>query len=111
MPRVQIKDGKFRVPVSRDLGNLRGEIWIPFPERIAPDTLQEVRIHPRYNARFFEVEFIYEVEETPVPTEPDTALAIDMGLDNLATCVNTNGASFIVDGKKRTPHFMSSVVN
>ncbi|MEX6776541.1 RNA-guided endonuclease InsQ/TnpB family protein [Limnospira fusiformis] len=100
MPRVQIKDGKFRVPVSRDLGNLRGEIWIPFPERIAPDTLQEVRIHPRYNARFFEVEFIYEEEETPVPTEPDTALAIDMGLDNLATCVDTNGASLIVDGKK-----------
>ncbi|MET0115344.1 MAG: transposase [Limnospira maxima] len=99
-PRVKIKDGKFRVPVSLDLGNWRGEIWIPFPERIAPDTLKEVRIHPRYNARFFDVEFIYEVEATPVPTEPDTALEIDIGLDNLATCVDTNGASLIVDGKK-----------
>lgn len=100
MPRVKIKDGKFRVPMSRDFCKEHGEIWIPFPERIDPETLKEVRIHPRYNARFFDVEFISEVEETPVPTEPDTALAIDLGLDNLATCVDTNGASFIVDGKK-----------
>ena len=27
-------------------------------------------------------------------------MAIDLGLDNLATCVDTNGASFIVDGRK-----------
>jgi putative transposase len=45
------------------------------------------------------VEFIASVELTPVPTEPDTALAIDLGLDNLATCVDTNGASFLIDGK------------
>jgi putative transposase len=108
MPRVKIKDGKFRVPMSRDFCKEHGEIWIPFPERIDPETLKEVRIHPRYNARFFDVEFISEVVETPVPTGseampeayPDTALAIDLGLDNLATCVDTNGASFIVDGKK-----------
>ncbi|MBE9144495.1 RNA-guided endonuclease InsQ/TnpB family protein [Planktothrix mougeotii] len=100
MPRVKIKDGKFRVPMSREFRTEHGEIWIPFPDRINPDTLKEVRIHPRYNARFFDVELISEVEETPVPTEPDTALAIDLGLDNLATCVDTNGASFIVDGKK-----------
>jgi putative transposase len=100
MPRVKIKDGKFRVPMSVDFRKEHGEIWIPFPDRINPDTLKEVRIHPRYNARFFDVEFISEVVETPVSTEPDTALAIDLGLDNLATCIDTNGASFIVDGKK-----------
>lgn len=100
MPRVKIKDGKFRVPMSRDFCKEHGEIWIPFPERIDPETLKEVRIHPRYNARFFDVEFISEVEKAPVPTETDTALAIDLGLDNLATCVDTNGASLIVDGKK-----------
>lgn len=100
MPRVKIKDGKFRVPMSRDFCKEHGEIWIPIPARIDPDTLKEVRIHPRYNARFFDVELIAEVEETPVPTEPDNALAIDLGLDNLATCVDTNGASFIVDGKR-----------
>lgn len=100
MPRVRVKDGKFRVPMSREFRSEQGEIWIPFPERIALDTLKEVRIHPRYNARFFDVEFITEVEETPVPVEADTALAIDLGLDNLATCVDTNGASLIVDGKR-----------
>jgi putative transposase len=99
MPRVKIKDGKFRVPMSRDFRKEYGEIWIPFPERINPDHIKEIRIHPRYRARFFDVEFISEIEETPVITEPDSALAIDLGLDNLATCIDTNGASFIVDGK------------
>lgn len=99
MPRVKIEGGKFRVPMSNEFRKEHGEIWIPFPDRIAPDTLKEVRIHPRYGARFFEVEFIASVERTPVPTEPDTALAIDLGLDNLAAGVDTNGASFLIDGK------------
>ncbi|GAB4228248.1 MAG: hypothetical protein Kow0049_09020 [Stanieria sp.] len=31
--------------------------------------------------------------------EPNNQIAIDLGLDNLATCVSTTGASFILDGK------------
>jgi len=99
MPRVKIKDGKFRVPMSNEFRKDRGEIWIPFPERIDPNTLKEVRIVPRYKARFFEVEFVTEIEETPVTAKPNSALAIDIGVDNLAACVDTNGASFLIDGK------------
>jgi hypothetical protein len=61
---VKIEDRKFRVPISNDFKKERGEIWIPFPERINPDTLKEIRIHPRYQARFFDVEFITLAEET-----------------------------------------------
>lgn len=46
------------------------------------------------------MEFISEVKPEPIKTEPDSALAIDLGLDNLAACIDTNGASFIVDGKR-----------
>ncbi|MDY7006683.1 MAG: transposase [Cyanobacteriota bacterium] len=61
--------------------------------------MKEVRIIPRYDARFFEVEFI--TEEQPQPTiKSDNALAIDLGLDNLATCVSNTGSSFILDGRK-----------
>jgi transposase len=35
-----------------------------------------------------------------VKTIKDSAMAIDFGLSNLATCFDTNGASFIVDGRK-----------
>ncbi|XWK90709.1 MAG: transposase [Phormidium sp.] len=61
--------------------------------------MKEVRIHPRYKARFFEVEFITEVDVTPVTTNSDSVLAIDLGVNNLAACVDTNGVSFLVDGK------------
>jgi len=65
-----------------------------------PEAIKEVRIHSKYNARFFEVEFVSPVEPEPVETVVDSARSIDFGLDNLATCVDTNGASFIVDGRK-----------
>ena len=99
VPRLAIKDGKFRVPMSNQFRQEYGELWIPFPKRIQYETLKEIRIHPRYNARFFEVELIQEVEETPVESDPDIAMGIDLGIDNLATCTFTTGASFIIDGK------------
>jgi len=40
-----------------------------------------------------------EAEETPIETKAESAISIDLGLDNLATCIDTNGASFILDGK------------
>lgn len=76
-----------------------GEIWIPFPQRLDINQVKEVRIHPKYNARYFEVEFISEVEPEPVEVNPNSAISIDLGVDNLAACVDTNGASFLVDGK------------
>ncbi|MDY7008903.1 MAG: transposase [Cyanobacteriota bacterium] len=62
---------------------------------------------PRYNARLFEsvappqeaVEFITEVEPEPAK-KTDKALAIDLGLNNLATCVSNTGSSFILSGRK-----------
>ena len=99
MPRVKVKDGKFRIPMSTAFKTQSGEIWIPFPDRLNQETLKEVRILPKYNGRFFEVEFISEAEETPIETKSESAISIDLGLDNLATCIDTNGASFILDGK------------
>jgi putative transposase len=99
MPRVKVKDGKFRIPMSPTFKAEHGEIWIPFPDRLNQETLKEVRILPKYDGRFFEVEFISEVQETPIETKSESAISIDLGLDNLATCVDTNGASFILDGK------------
>lgn len=99
IPRVKVKDGKFRVPMSPVFKAEHGEIWIPFPDRLNQETLKEIRIHPKYDGRFFEVEFISEVQETPIETFPESAISLDLGLDNLVTCVDTNGASFILDGK------------
>lgn len=99
MPRIKVKDGRFEIPMSNEFRKQFGSVRIPFPERLTLKKLKEVRILPKYKARFFEVEYIVEAEPEPQPVDPDNALAIDLGLDNLATCVSTTGASFIVDGK------------
>lgn len=44
------------------------------------------------------VEYIVEAEPEPQPVDPGNQIAIDLGLSNLATCVSTTGAFFIVDG-------------
>ena len=47
--------------------------------------LKEVRIHPKYDCQFFEVEFITEEEPQIVEFKTNNAMAIDIGLNNLAT--------------------------
>nr|WP_293092313.1 transposase [Okeania sp. SIO2F4] len=99
IPRIKVKDGYFNIPMSRKFKAEYGLVKIPFPARLADKNLKEVRIIPRFNARFFEVEFITEEEPRPV-VKSNNALAIDLGVDNLATCVSNTGSSFILDGRK-----------
>lgn len=99
MPRIKVSGRSFEIPMSNEFRKQFGSIRIPFPERLALKKLKEVRVLPKYNARFFEVEYIVEAEPEPQSINPNNALAIELGLDNLAACVSTTGASFIVDGK------------
>lgn len=77
------------------------QIKIPFPSRLEGRTVREVRILQIEKARFFKVQFVYEAKEELQPMLlDDRELAIDLWLDNLATCVNsTDGSSVIIDGK------------
>lgn len=99
IPRIRVKDGFLYVPMSLEFKKAHGDIKIPFPERLAGKIIKEVRIHPKYNARFFEIEYVYVQDEEPQMVNPESVLAIDFGLDNLASCIDTNGASFLIDGK------------
>ena len=99
IPRLRVKDGFAFVPMSLAFKREHGDIKIPFPERLSGKPIKEVRIHPKYNARFFEIAYGYIQEEEPHTVNPDAALAIDFGVNNLASCMDTNGASFFIDGK------------
>ena len=99
IPRIRVKDGFLHVPMSLEFKKEHGDIKIPFPERLADKTIKEVRIHPKYHAQFFEIEYVYIQNEEPQSLNPESALAIDFGLDNLASCIDTSGAPFIIDGK------------
>ncbi len=100
IPRIKIKDGYFTLPMSRDFKKEYGELRFNIPPNIAGKNIQQVRIHPRNNARFFEIEYIYEQPEMKADVDAEKFLGVDLGLDNLAVCVTSEGASFIIDGKQ-----------
>ena len=100
IPRITVKNGSFALPMSKDFKKEHGELRFIIPPNIKDKEIKEVRIHPRDNARFFEIEYIYLQPEIKADVDRDKFLGIDLGLDNLAACVTSEGASFIIDGKE-----------
>ena len=70
------------------------------PPNIEGKDIKEVRIHPRNNAHFFEIEYVYEQPKVQADVDAEKFLGVDLGLNNLAACVTSEGASFIIDGKQ-----------
>ena len=70
-----------------------------FCQSLTPIRLRKSVSHPKYDGRFFEVEYVYQAIEEAVSVDTKVEMGIDLGLDNLTTCVITDGASFIIDGK------------
>ena len=99
---INIKDGFISIPFSREMKKKypNTDIKIPFPKRLVDKKIKEVRIIPQFNGKFFKIQYCYESNTTDLGLNKDNALSIDVGLENLATCVDTNGVSFIIDGRK-----------
>ena len=99
---ISIRDGFLTLPQSRTytsvLNNHR--IKIRVPERLIGKKIKEVKIIPLYNGRAFKIAYCYEVDGQDLKLNQENALAIDLGLDNLATCVTNFGTSFIMDGRR-----------
>ena len=97
---ISIKNGFFKVPMSREFKKLHDiDIKIPYPERLVKKELKEVRILPCSGGRFFKIQYVYEEPEINPNLNSDNFLAIDLGVDNLATCVSNVRTPFIVDGR------------
>lgn len=48
---------------------------------------------------YFEIEFVYNKEKENLDIDVIKYLGIDLGLDNFATIVDTNGTAFIIEGR------------
>lgn len=99
---ISIKDGFLTIPMSRAFSKLHSgkKIRIPFPDRLEGRTVKEVRICPMQQGRYFKVEYCYLQETEPQDVSFENTLAIDIGLENLATCITNTGTTFIMDGRK-----------
>jgi transposase, IS605 OrfB family, central region len=91
---------KFAVPMSPAFKRLYGKVEINIPSNLKGKAIKEVRILPKNNARFFEIQWIYEIQEFQGELDKNNTLAIDLGVDNLCACTTNNGKAFIIDGKK-----------
>lgn len=76
------------------------KIQIKIPKILEDKTIKEIQIIPKFNARFFEIQYTYEIQEENIKLDTNNALAIDLGINNLCTCITNAGKSFIMDGKK-----------
>lgn len=97
---VRLNENTFILPYSQSYKKNHKPIKINIPPLLLDKTIKEIRIIPKFNARFFEIQYTYQVECEKRNLDKNNALAIDLGVNNLATCVTNMGKSFIVDGKK-----------
>ena len=97
---VRLNKNSFILPYSQVYKKNHKPIKITIPPLLLDKTIKEIRIIPKFNARFFEIQYTYQVNEKQRNLNKNNALAIDLGINNLATCVTSIGKSFIVDGKK-----------
>ena len=97
---VRLKDDILIVPYSNSFKKTHQEVKIKLPPVLKDKKIKEIRIIPKQHSRYFEIQYTYEVEEVQRKLNKNNALGIDLGINNLCTCVTNTGASFIIDGRK-----------
>ena len=95
------KDNILTIPFSNAFKKkYETKIQIKIPQILENKKIKEIQIIPKFNARFFEIQYTYEIQEEDIKLNTNNALAIDLGVNNLCTCITNTGKSFIVDGRK-----------
>ncbi|USH00952.1 transposase [Thermococcus argininiproducens] len=97
----KVEEDRVILTLGRNFAKKFGMMYleIPLPKNVKGHRIKEVRIIPRYNALWFEVEYVYEVQPEKRDLDYSKYLAIDLGVDNFATCVSSTGTAFIVEGR------------
>lgn len=95
------KDNILTIPFSNTFKKkYNNKIEIKIPQVLEDKKIKQIQIIPKFNARFFEIQYTYEIQEENINLNTNNALAIDLGVNNLCTCVTNTGKSFIIDGRK-----------
>ena len=97
---VRFNGNKLVLPFSNSFKKTHKSVEITIPPILLDKTIKEIRIIPKANARFFEIQYIYEAEYIQRNLNTNNALALDLGVNNLVTAVSNSGKSFIIDGKR-----------
>ena len=97
---VRLNGNKLILPFSNSFKKNHKAVEITIPPILLDKKVKEIRIIPKANARFFEIQYIYETDCIHRNLNQSNALALDLGINNLVTAVSNTGKSFIVDGRR-----------
>ena len=97
---VRLNGNKLILPFSNNFKKTHKVVEITIPPVLLDKKVKEIRILPKANARYFEIQYIYETECIQRNLNTQNALALDLGVNNLVTAVSSTGKSFIVDGRR-----------
>ena len=97
---VRLNGNKLILPFSNNFKKTHKVVEITIPTVLLDKKVKEIRILPKANARYFEIQYIYESECIQRNLNTQNALALDLGVNNLVTAVSSTGKSFIVDGRR-----------
>lgn len=97
---VRLNGNKLILPFSNSYKKTHNSVEITIPPILLNKKVKEIRIIPKANARFFEIQYIYEAEYVQRNLNTTNALTLDLGINNLITAVSSSGKSFIIDGKR-----------
>ena len=95
-----LNNGSLTIPYSSAYRRKHKRIAVNVPEILRDRNVKYVRIVPKAEARYFEIEYVYEAETSQSELDQTKALAIDLGVSNLTSCVTNTGEAFIIDGRK-----------
>ena len=98
--QFKIQNQIFTLPYSRGYGAEHEKVSIKVPPILEGRKVKFIKIIPLQKAKYFEIQYTYEVAEEQREVNKGKALAIDFGIDNLMTCVTTDGKTFIIDGRR-----------
>ena len=97
---VRLKGNKLILPYSNSFKKTHKAVEITVPPILLDKKVKEIRIIPKADARFFEIQYIYETECIQRNLNTTNALALDLGINNLVTGVSSKGETFIIDGRR-----------
>ena len=97
---IRLNGDKLVLPFSQSYKKTHRAIEIKIPPILADKKIKKIRIIPKANARFFEIQYTYEAECIQRNLNTSNALAIDLGINNLVTAVSSKGETFIIDGRR-----------
>ena len=98
--KIYLRDNMFVFPFSRSFKKEHKPILIKMPPILRDKKIKEIRIIPKANGRFFEIQYTYEQDCTQRNLNKNNILSLDLGINNLVTAVSNSGKSFIIDGKR-----------